>query len=517
LLYLFDNCTFDTGRRELRRGSDFVALEPQVFDLIEYLIRNRDRVVSKQDILDSVWNGRAVSDSALSTRINAARLAVGDSGDKQGLIKTLPRKGFRFVGEVREQSDAPASQMRANAASTPTEKPSIAVLPFDNLSGDPAHDYFADGMAEEITTALARCPSLLVISRNSSFTYRGKPTDVRQIGNDLGVRYVLEGSVRRSADRLRFAGQLIDARTGLHLWADRFDGDMSDVFALQDRFTASVVATIVPQLQLAEIERQARKPVENLNAYDLLLRALQRQYEFTDEGNDAALDYLKKALALDPSYAAAMALAAHCYTERRFVGWTKDIDAEQGEGLRLAARAVALARDDSDVLWMAAWTYWILAQDARVAREFATRSIELNANCAGALALAGWIEVTDDRSEQAFELIGLAHRLNPRDPRDWFTLTAMAAACLAARRFEEAVVWARRSLVRNPRFSSTMRILSSSLASLGQTEEAADLLHRVYEIEPNLTLGKLRSRMTYMHPRVWETFSSGLRLAGMNE
>jgi TolB-like protein len=517
LLYLFDNYAFDTDRRELRRGADLITLEPQVFDLIEYLIRNRDRVASKQDILDSIWNGRAVSDSALSTRINAARLAVGDSGDKQGLIRTLPRKGFRFVGEVREQSTAQSPKAQSKAASALAEKPSIAVLPFDNLSGDPAQDYFADGMAEEITTALARCPSLLVIARNSSFTYKGKATDVRQIGNDLGVRYVLEGSVRRSADRLRFAGQLIDANTGLHLWADRFDGEMIDVFALHDRFTASVVATIVPQLQLAEIERQARKPIENLNAYDLLLRALQRQYEFTDEGNHAALDYLKKACALDPSYAAAMALAAHCYTERRFVGWSQDIAAEQGEGLRLAARAVELSRDDSDVLWMAAWTYWILAQDARVAREFAARSIELNANCAAALALAGWIEVTDNRSEKAFELIGLAHRLNPRDPRDWFTLTAMAAACLAARRFEEAVVWARRSLVRNPRFSSTMRILSSSLASLGQTAEAAELLLRVYEIEPNLTLATLRSRMTYMHPRVWETFSSGLRLAGLRD
>jgi len=517
LRYLFKDYAFDTERRELRRGSGLVGLEPQVFDLIQYLIRNRDRVVSKQDILDAVWNGRAISDSALSTRLNAARLAIGDSGARQGLIRTLPRKGFRFVGEVHENDGAPTHEPAAMLASAPSEKPSIAILPFDNLSGDPAQDYFADGMAEEITTALARCPSLLVIARNSSFSYKGKAVDVRQIGNELGVRYVLEGSVRRSGERLRFTGQLIDAMSGLHIWAERFDGEMSDVFTLHDKFTASVVATIEPRLQLAEIQRQARKPVENLNAYDLMLRALQRQYEFTDDSNNAALGHLNKALVIDPSYAAAMALAAHCYTERRFVGWMKDIAAEQAEGLRLATRAVELARDDSDVLWMAAWTYWILAQDALRAREFATRSIELNANCAAALALAGWIEVTDDNSDRAFELIGLAHRLNPRDPRDWFTLTAMAAACLAARRFEEAVVWARRSLMRNPRFSSTMRILSSSLATLGKTEEAADLLRRVYEIEPNLTLTTLRSRMTYMHPNVWETFSSGLRLAGLPE
>lgn len=515
--YMFDAYAFDTDRRELRRGTELVPIEPQVFDLIQYLICNRDRVVTKQDILDAIWNGRAISNSALSTRLNAARIAIGDSGDKQSLIRTLSRKGFRFIGEVNEQRGSPAHDAAATVACLPSDKPSIAVLPFDNLSGDPTQDYFADGMAEEITTALARCPSLLVIARNSSFSYKGNAVDVRQIGAELSVRYVLEGSVRRSGNRLRFNGQLIDAMTGLHIWADRFDGEMSDVFTLHDKFTASVVATIEPRLQLAEIARQARKPVENLNAYDLLLRALQRQYEFTDESNNAALGYLKKALALDPSYASAMALAAHCYTERRFVGWAKNIGAEQAEGLRLATRAVELARDDSDVLWMAAWTYWILAQDALGARELSRRSIELNSNCAAALALAGWIEVTDDNSEKAFELIEQAHRLNPRNSRDWFTLTAMAAACLAARRFEEAVIWARRSLVRNPRFSSTMRILASSLAMLGHKGEASELLRRVYEIEPNLTLSTLRSRMTYMHPSVWEAFSGGLRLAGMPE
>jgi TolB-like protein len=516
LRYLFDDYLFDTERRELRRGASPVALEPQVFDLIQFLICNRDRVVTKQDILDAVWNGRAVSDSALSTRLNAARFAIGDSGRKQSLIRTFPRKGFRFTAAVREQSTSAVQEAAAMTAPLP-EKPSIAVLPFDNLSGDPTQDYFADGMAEEITTALARCPSLLVIARNSSFSYKGKAVDVRQIGRELRVRYVLEGSVRRSGQRLRFTGQLIDAISGLHIWADRFDGDMTNVFALHDKFTASVVATIEPRLQLAEIKRGALKPVEDFNAYDLFLRALQHHYAFTDSSNTAALEYVDKALAINPCYATAMALAAHCYTERRFVGWAKDIAGEQAEGLRLAARAVELAGDDSDVLWMAAWTYWILAQDALHARAFATRSIEINANCAAALALAGWIEVTADNSEIAFELIGQANRLNPRDPRDWFTLTAMAAACLAARRFEEAVLWARRSLVRNPRFSATMRILSSSLATLGQTEEAADLLRRVYDIEPDLTLRCLRSRMTYMHPNVWEILSSGLRLAGMPE
>ncbi len=405
----------------LFRGTDPLALGRRAVAVLQVLVERPGAPVSKDALIDAAWPGLAVEDSNLTVQIAALRRELGSEPGGERWIETLPRRGYRFVGPAATTEENSHAGVRPIEAASPLpDKPSIAVLPFQNMSGDPEQEYFADGMVEEITTALARSPSLLVIARNSSFTYKGKTTDVRQIRNDLGVRYVLEGSVRRSADRLRFTGQLVDAVSGLHIWADRFDGDMSDVFALQDKFSASVVATIVPQLQLAEIERRARKPVENLNAYDLQLRALERHYKFSKESNEAALHYLKRALILDSSYAGALALAAHCYSERRFVGWAEAIPAEQAEGLRLAARAVELARDDSDVLWMAAWTYWILAQDAAIARELAARSIGLNANCAAALALAGWIEVTADRSEKAFELIGQAHRLNPRDPRDWF-------------------------------------------------------------------------------------------------
>src|SRR5712671_4008677 len=328
LRYLFEHCSLDTDRRELRCGVDLVPIEPQVFDLLEYLIRNRERVVSRDDLLAKIWQGRIVSDSALTTRINAARAAVGDSGDDQRLIRTLPRKGIRFVGEVREDrthSEAGATMPAALAqpAGPPAppdplvqvesvaaashfsmpDRPSIAVLPFTNISGDPEQDYFADGMAEEILTALSRCKSLFVIARNSSFTYKGKPVDVRQVGRELGVRYVLEGSVRRGANRLRFTAQLIDAASGAHIWADRFEGEVSDVFELQDRFTESIVAAIEPNLQLAEIERLKNKPAANLDAYDLMLRAQQLEYEFTEESLTAALACLTQALIIDPCYA----------------------------------------------------------------------------------------------------------------------------------------------------------------------------------------------------------------------
>ena len=223
LPYLFEDFVLDSDRRELRRAGSLIPVEPQVFDLLEYLIRNRERVVSKDDLAASIWHGRIVSESALSTRINALRVAIGDSGDEQRLVKTLPRKGIRFVGAVHEEQEPQAATASAAAGDqgslTLPDKPSIAVLPFINMDRDPEQEYFADGVAEEIITALSRCSWLFVIARNSSFTYKGKAVDIRQVGRELGVRYVLEGSVRRSGNRLRFISQLIDAKTGVHIWA----------------------------------------------------------------------------------------------------------------------------------------------------------------------------------------------------------------------------------------------------------------------------------------------------------
>src|SRR5258706_7690539 len=272
LRYLFEEYAFDTDRRELYRGADVVTIAPQVFDLLDYLIRNRDRVVSKDDLINAIWNGRIVSDGALTTRLNVARSAIGDSGDEQRLIKTLPRKGFRFVGTVREGQGPPGSEVAGNPveqlkpALTLPNKPSIAVLPFANLSSDSEQENFADGVVEDITMALSLFRWLFVIARSSSFTYKGRAVDVKQVGRELGVRYVLEGSVRKAGTHIRIAGQLIDAKTGAHLWAGRFDGTLEDMFDLQDHVTSSVVGAIAPKLQ-REIKRARRKPTENLDAY----------------------------------------------------------------------------------------------------------------------------------------------------------------------------------------------------------------------------------------------------------
>jgi TolB-like protein len=300
LRYRFEEFAFDIDRRELHRGAEVVSITPQVFDLLEYLIRNRERVVSKDDLINAVWKGRIVSDAALTTRLNAVRAAIGDTGEEQRLIKTFPRKGFRFVGQVQETrevagpdpGDAPESALAL------PDKPSIAVLPFDNMSGDPEQEYFADGMVEEIITALSRFKSLFVIARNSSFTFKGRAVDIKEVGRRLGVRYVLEGSVRKASGKVRITGQLVDAVTGAHIWVDRFERDLTDIFVLQDEVTVAVVSAIQPKLLQTEIAVAARRRPKNLTAYDLYLRATQQYYPMTREGVAEAIRLASRALEL---------------------------------------------------------------------------------------------------------------------------------------------------------------------------------------------------------------------------
>jgi TolB-like protein/tetratricopeptide (TPR) repeat protein len=516
LLYLFENYVLDRARRELRRGGDLVPIEPQVFDLLHYLIEQRDRVVSRDDLIAAVWGGRIVSESALSTQIGAARNTVGDSGEEQRLIRTFPRKGVRFIGTVREEMLPPPLPLSATDALTLPDKPSIAVLPFTNMSGDPEQDYFAEGMAEEIITALSRCNWLFVIARNSSFTYRGKNVDIRQVGRELGVRYVVQGSVRRSGNQLRFSGQLIDATSGAHIWADRFDGQMTDVFGLQDQFTGSVVAAIEPTVQLAEIGRLKRKPTASLDAYDLFLRGQQLEYEFTEESLAAALQYLRQALAIDPGYAPAMALAGYCYAVRRNQGWAENPEAEVAEGLSLIGRAIELGNEDANVMWMAARAVWHLAEDAHRARELGYRSLQLNPNSAVALAMTAWAEVRLGNSQKCIELCARAARLNPRDPRGWLIANSLGIAHFIERRFDQAAACFESALLRNPRFAIALRNLAATYAMLGEEEKAAAIIREVLKLEPHLTLGKLRQRAKIFAEN-WHGFADGLRMAGLPE
>ena len=310
MVFRFSDHVLDIERRELRRGAELVALEPQVFDLLVYLVRNRSRVVSKDDLIDGVWGGRIVSESALITRLSAARRAVSDSGAEQRVIRTLARKGVRFIAEVTEDGTLEAAAAAPEPSLPLPDKPSIAVLPFANLSADPEQDYFADGIVEEIITALSRIRWLFVIARNSSFTYRGQIIDIKRVGRDLGVRYVLEGSVRKVGSRVRITAQLIDATNGAHLWAERFDGSLEDVFELQDNVAVSVAGVIEPALQAAEAARSAARPTTDLGAYDCYLRALAVFHPMTKEAVLEALGLLEQAIAIDRHYGPALALAA---------------------------------------------------------------------------------------------------------------------------------------------------------------------------------------------------------------
>ena len=269
--HAFENCVLDEQRRELRRDGLVVPIEPQVFDLLEYLIRNRERVVSRDDLIAGVWKGRIVSDTTLSSRINAVRSAIGDNGRSQRLIKTLSKKGIRFVGavSVREPSD----QVQSTSSVVSAGKPSIAVLPFANLSGKSDQDYLCDGIVEDITIELSRFSDLFVIARNSSFQFKQRSVDIRQVGRELGARYVLEGSIRHASGRVRIGAQLSDAETGMHCWAERFDRKLTDVFAVQDEVACRIVAVLVAHLNKAEISRTLLKPTRTWRAYDYYLRA----------------------------------------------------------------------------------------------------------------------------------------------------------------------------------------------------------------------------------------------------
>lgn len=519
---LFGDCALDLDRREITRGVEVVAVGPQVFDLLTHLVRNHERVVTKDELLETVWHGRIVSESTLSSHINAARRAIGDSGEEQRMIRTIARKGFRFVGDVKK---APATEeslaeqaLEDSEPSLPLPtKPSLAVLAFDNISGDPEQGYFSDGITEDIITALSRVKLFFVIARNSSFAYKGRSIDVKQVARELGVRYVLEGSVRKAGDRMRITGQLIQAETGMHIWADRFDGDASDVFDLQDRVVTSVVAAIEPSLRLAEIDRASRKPTEKLDAYDWYLRALPHFYTLTREGVDEAMELLGRAIAIDPRFALAKALAARCYAWRNPQGWATDPEAEKATAIRLGREALRDGGDDPSVLWMIGFALWQLRVDLDGAIELYDRSLALNANCPQAHSLRGWALATAGRIDEATTSLAQALRLSPFDPEAFFTMSALGWTHLMARRFDEAIKWTSRALRERPAFGPALRFHAAALVELGRPAEARDTVVRLLQLEPGLTISNLRQRAPIFDAKLMDAFLNALHQAGLPE
>ena len=508
MVLAFGDHRLDIERRELRRGGELIDLEPKVFDLLSFLVQHRNRVVSKDDLLQAVWGGRIVSESALTTRINAVRRALGDDGTAQRLVRTFTRKGIRFVGEVTELPDqiAPIS-----------DRPSIAVLPFENMSADPDQEYFVDGMVEEIITALSRFPRLVVIARNSTFSYNRRAADVRQVGRELGVRYVLKGSVRKAGNRVRIAGQLINSATGAHIWADRFDGTLDDIFDLQDRVASSVVGTIEPQLRLAEIDRASRKPTESLEAYDLYLRALAQEYKRTRDSLAEAVRLLKRALELDSGYAPAMALISGCRTLQRSRHWIPISGPEVNEGIRVARQAIAAAGNDPHVLTTAGFTLAFLAGENEAALSAIDRAIVVNPNFALAFGLRALVLVFLNRPDEAILAAQQAMRLSPRDPLTFLFVQANAFAHLAAGRYEAGMPWADEALRQNGGLPA-LRFKLSFCGHLGRLNEAKECLRRLRELHPEPTVASvMRDVSRGVAPEIAARMAEGLRKAGVPE
>jgi TolB-like protein/tetratricopeptide (TPR) repeat protein len=516
----FGDHRLDISRRELRRGGDSITLEPKAFDLLAFLVQNRDRVVSKDDLLQAVWGGRIVSESALTTRINAVRRALGDDGASQRLVRTFSRKGIRFIGEVTEVSapTAPSSSRDVSIrVSTAAEKASIAVLPFENMTGDLEQDYFVDGVVEEITTAISRLPWLLVIARNSSFMYKGKAVDVKQVAHELGVRYVLEGSVRKAGSRVRITGQLIDTAIGAHIWVDRFDGTLDDIFELQDRVASSVVVAIAPRLHLAEIERSRRKPTESLEAYDFYLRALAQVVKRTKDSLAEAVRLLNRALELDPAYAPAMQQISSCRVLQRSRHWIPSSGWQVDEGIAMARQAISAAGDHSIILTHAGFALAFLAGENETALSAIDRAIVLNPNYASAFTLRALVLVFLNRPDEAILAAQEALRLTPRSCVDVFSIQAQAFAHLAAGRYEAGLPFADQALRENGGLPA-LRFKLSLCGHLGRLDEAKEGLRRLHELHPEPTVASvMRDVSKGVAPEIVARMAEGLRKAGVPE
>jgi adenylate cyclase len=440
-------------------------------------------------------------------------IAFEDLGEQQVKNITRPVRTYRVALGASSRAALPVG-----APLPLPDKPSLAVLPFQNMTGDAEQEYFVDGMVEEITTAIARLPWLFVIARNSAFTYKGKPVNVKRVAQELGVRYVLEGSVRKAGSRVRITGQLIDTTTGAHIWADRFDGGLDDIFELQDQVASNVAGAIEPKLRQSEIERASCKPTANLTAYDLYLRALALRYQYTEESMREAIALLQRALAIDPSYAPAAALIGSCRLNLRAHGLGKVSDAEVGEAVRLARRAIEAANNDPDALWMAAHTLAFFTGELATAANLVDRALNLNPNSAHAWMVRGLVWNLQSQPDRAIPALEHGMRLSPLDPlgsRAFAMLTA--AAHFHAGRYEPAIEWADRALAAQPDYRPALRFKASSLAHLGYIEQAHDCLHRVLEVEPDLTIARVKASAPPFPPELLSRYVEGLRKAGLPE
>jgi TolB-like protein len=529
VLYLFEDYALDADRRELLKADRPIAVQPQVFDVLAFLIANRGRVVSKDEIIEAVWDGRVVSESTLTSRINSARSAVGDSGEAQRLIRTASRKGFRFIGAVRETSstnapiEPPPAILTPLSGQTPDSRQprlSIVVLPFANLSGSADHEFFVDGVTESLTTDLSRIRGSFVIGRHTAFAYKGKAIDLKQIGRELNVRYVLEGSIQRSGNRMRVNTQLIDAETGSHLWAERFDKQVADLFEMQDEIVARLANTLGTQLITAEARRAERVPSpDSMDSYFQGMVWHNKGFNLNDLVR--AQTYFERALAIDPDNVDALVSNAFVNVQIVVSGFAAHERVARFAAAEAAAtKALYLAPDHAGAHWVVSFVYGFTNRGERAIAE-CERALALDRNFARAHAIAGMHKLHLDRGEETEAHVLEAIRLSPRDAllNGWLAIAGFAKDYLG--RYEEAVAWQRRSLDANPNFPTSHFHLAIALAHLGRLEEARAAARAGLALAPHFTIASYLAANKFSdspaHLEWRERQTDGLRKAGLPE
>jgi TolB-like protein len=516
--YQFEDFVLDPERRELRRGSQPIETGPQVFDVLLHLVRHREHVVTKDNLIDAVWGGRIVSESTLTSHINAVRRALSDTGEEQRLIRTIPKKGYRFVSLVQEADPSEVNGRTApakyNCLAVP-DRPSIAVLPFVNLSGDPQQDYFVDGIVDDIISALSHKRWLFVIARNSSFTYKGRAVDVKQVGRELGVRYVLEGSLRAATNMIRITGQLVDAGTGATLWSERFDSAANDLFELQDQLTARVVGALAPNLEGAEIERSRHKPTESLDAYDYYLRGVWTFRKDSRNAIAAAQPLFYEAIQRDPEFASAYAMAAGCYSWRKLSRWLTNPEEEVAEGTRLARQAVELGQNDAVALAAGAHALAHLARDIDSSVAILDRALTLDPNLAVAWYLGGFVRIWRGQPDDGINHLARAMRLNPLSSDMHRMEVGTAMAHFLAGRTEDALTWAEKAARHLPDRVLPIIILAAIYARAGCGNESKTLVQRLHQLEQAPRISDLKEWLPFQRSQDLGIFVDALSEAGL--
>jgi TolB-like protein len=511
LLFQVEDRVVDLARREVRHNDRRLEVEPRAFDLLVYLIANRERLVTKDDLIAGVWRGRIVSDSALASALNAARSAIGDNGQQQRLIRTSARQGFRFVAPVT----AAGRNAEEPAPSGPCGAPSVAVMPFLNLGGEPDQDYFVDGLVEDVIGALARFRSLQVVPRSASFAWKGKTYDPAQVARQLGARYVLEGSIRKAKGSLRIAGRLMDGATGAHLWADRFEGAPEEVFEVQDRVAAAVVGAIVPALTRAETERAKRKPVASLDAYDNFLRGVALSRQFRPETHRQARDHFYRAMELAPDFPTPFGFATHCYSTSRLQGWDFDPTTAEAEVRRLAEHVAIVGPDDAWAQGTAGFSLAWVCRDYASAAAFGDTALSLNPNLASAWIMRGAISTFCGEPALAIEQLCRARTITPIGAELSLSQGYLAFAYLFAERLEEAAHSAGHAAAHLPNWLAGHLASAAAHTFLGHRDKARQSLATVRLINPGLRASSVRHSFSYRRTEDRAILAEGLTRAGL--